>query len=402
VGRRFPGVALVVGCGVLLFAALAVAACDGNSPNLTTSLPTTLPLSTTSVASSATTSVPTSPEGLVILLTENSSQAGYYVDGWQGYNEPLFALWPDFRMMVRVAGGYKGEPPVYEEAMLTLPEVAQLRTWAAAADLSTLKDTYTLAGGFSDPLVWRLEVGNTQSAKAVTFERYPFPTDEPGYPARLKTFVDQLMNYRPPELKPFIPDRINVLVVERAPIKGKTSTLPPEFDPNNMEVASRSVEEVQYQAVFSGEEAAKIRALLDAGQFFYNTERRSYYVYYLPLIELPQPSPPTDWLGTTSTATLPASEPSFHRELSGTGYYTVMVHTVPEGDAKVMEVLVWVDPGKETRATYDIIYDQAIALAKKYGIADSTGGRLRVVLFDAAPGQFIGESIIESRDFSIS
>jgi hypothetical protein len=75
------------------------------------------------------------------------------------------------------------------------------------------------------------------------------------------------------------------------------------------------------------------------------------------------------------------------------------VHTVPEGDTKVMEVLVWVDPGKETRATYEVIYDQAIALAKKYGIAHSTGGRPRVVLFDAAPGQFIGESIIESRDF---
>ncbi len=209
--------------------------------------------------------------------------------------------------------------------MLTFPEVAQLRTWAAAADLSTLKDTYTLAGGFSDPLVWRLEVGNTQSAKAVTFERYPFPTDEPGYPARLKTFVDQLMSYRPPELKPFVPDRIYVLVVERAPIKGKTSTLPPEFDPNNMEVASRSVEEVRYQAVYSGEEAAKIRALLDAGQFFYNTERRSYYVYYLPLIELPMPSPSQDWLGTTSstTATTVAVNlgpvNSFVRELSGDG-----------------------------------------------------------------------------------
>lgn len=187
---------LVAAAGLLL-SALLVVACT-STPSKSSTPPTSLPLSTTSVASSTTTSVPASPEGLVILLTENSSQAGYYVDGWQGYNEPLFALWPDFRMMVRVAGGYKGEPPVYEEAMLTFPEVAQLRTWAAAADLSTLKDTYTLAGGFSDPLVWRLEVGNTQSAKAVTFERYPFPTDEPGYPARLKTFVDQLMNYRPP------------------------------------------------------------------------------------------------------------------------------------------------------------------------------------------------------------
>jgi hypothetical protein len=109
-----------------------------------------------------------------------------------------------------------------------------------------------------------------------------------------------------------------------------------------------------------------------------------------------------DWMPTNSTATLPASEPSFHRGLSGAGYYTVMVHTVPEGGTKVMEVWVWVDPGKETRATYDVIYDHAVALAKKYGIADSTGGRLRVVLIDAAPGQLICESIIESRDFDLT
>ena len=96
-----------------------------------------------------------------------------------------------------------------------------------------------------------------------------------------------------------------------------------------------------------------------------------------------------------------ASEPSFHRELSGPGYETSMVHTVPEGDMKVMEVWVWVDPGKQTQATYDVIYDHAIALAKKYGIADSTGGRLRVMLFDAAPGEFIYDHIVESRDFSL-
>jgi len=109
-----------------------------------------------------------------------------------------------------------------------------------------------------------------------------------------------------------------------------------------------------------------------------------------------------DWMGTSSTATLPASEPSFHRELSGAGYYTVLVHTVPEGDTPVMEVWVWVDPGKQTRATYDAIYDHAIALAKKYGIADSTRGRLRIVLFDAAPGQPIYDHILESRDFSLA
>lgn len=121
-----------------------------------------------------------------------------------------------------------------------------------------------------------------------------------------------------------------------------------------------------------------------------------------------------DWLGTTSTATLPASEPAFHQELSGAGYYCTMVHTVPQGaqgwtppgklgpsNTAIMEVLVWVDPATETRATYDLIYNHAITMAKKHGIADSTGGRLRVVLFDAASGEFIGEHIVESRDFDL-
>jgi hypothetical protein len=58
-------------------------------------------------------------------------------------------------------------------------------------------------------------------------------------------------------------------------------------------------------------------------------------------------SAPDDWLGTTSTATLPATEPSFHQ------------------------------------ATYDVIYEKAIALAKKYG-------------------EFIHESIVDSEDFFIS
>ncbi len=94
-----------------------------------------------------------------------------------------------------------------------------------------------------------------------------------------------------------------------------------------------------------------------------------------------------DWMTTSSTAPLPAQEPAFERELAGAGYHIGMVQTVPEGDTKVMEVWVWVDPGKETQATFNATYDHAVALAKKYGIADSTGGRLSVVLYDAAPGQ---------------
>ena len=109
-----------------------------------------------------------------------------------------------------------------------------------------------------------------------------------------------------------------------------------------------------------------------------------------------------DWMPTSSTATLPASYPSFQRELSGAGYHLGMVQTVPDGDTKVMEVWVWVDPAKETRATFDAIFDHAVALAKKYGIADSTGGRLKVVLFDAAPEQLIRDHILEPRDFFLA
>jgi hypothetical protein len=109
-----------------------------------------------------------------------------------------------------------------------------------------------------------------------------------------------------------------------------------------------------------------------------------------------------DWMPTSSTATLPASYPSFRRELSGAGYHLGMVQTVPDGDTKVMEVWVWVDPAKETQAAFDAVFDHAVALAKKYGIADSMGGRLKVVLFDAAPGQLIHDHIIESRDFSLA
>jgi hypothetical protein len=84
----------------------------------------------------------------------------------------------------------------------------------------------------------------------------------------------------------------------------------------------------------------------------------------------------SDWMVTSSIATLPAQEPSFEWELSGASYHMAWVHTVPQGDTTVMEVWVWVDPGKETQATYDVIYDHTTASGKKHGIANSAGARL--------------------------
>ena len=343
--------------------------------SVTTSVPTSLPSGTTSVASSTTT---TTTGNLVILLTEVSSQPGYY-NRWQGAApEPLFALWADGSMRVRVAGGYAATPPVYEEAMLTAPEVEQLRGWAAEADLSTLAHTYPLpakAGGVTDLSVWRLEVGDGQTASTVTFEKFPYPADEASYPARLRTFVDQLMSYRPPEQRAFVPELIDVLVVERAPIKATTSALPPEFDPKNMGVQFRSVEEVRYTAVYDGEEAARVRARLDAGQYFYNTERRSYYVYYMPLVEWPMPSPPP-FLGTTSTATavVPSSESKgppatrFVAELRASGLTVVTDYGLEDAQGSLtLVVVIQAGPTEHSLADYQRIYDQVATVAARHG-----------------------------------
>jgi len=71
--------------------------------------------------------------------------------------------------------------------------------------------------------------------------------------------------------------------------------------------------------------------------------------------------------------------------------------TVQEGDTMIRVVGIRVAPREEGR-TYDDIYSRATTLAKKYGIADSSGGRLRVVLVEATAEQ----KIIESRDFDLT
>jgi hypothetical protein len=105
---------------------------------------------------------------------------------------------------------------------------------------------------------------------------------------------------------------------------------------------------------------------------------------------------------TTSPTTLFPSQQAFVQELSGEGYQAAIVFTEPGGSGRVLTVWIVVDPNEATPATSDIIFDHAVALAKDYGAADSTGGWLRVELSDAPPGEFIEDQIFESRDFDLS
>lgn len=109
-----------------------------------------------------------------------------------------------------------------------------------------------------------------------------------------------------------------------------------------------------------------------------------------------------DVFGPTTTTTIFPSQRSFVQELSGDGYRYPIVFTKQEGDTRVLLVWVPVDLGKANRATNDAIFDHALALAKKYGAADSTGGRLRVGLIDYRSGGSADDNIFESRDFDLS
>jgi hypothetical protein len=48
-----------------------------------------------------------------------------------------------------------------------------------------------------------------------------------------------------------------------------------------------------------------------------------------------------------------------------------------------------------------ISWYQAVALAEKYGAAESTEGRLKVELFDPTTGGSVKDLIFESRDFDL-
>ena len=104
------------------------------------------------------------------------------------------------------------------------------------------------------------------------------------------------------------------------------------------------------------------------------------------------------WETTSTLFSSPPSTLPFVRELFGEGYDALGLDTVQEGDTIIQVVRVLVDPGRETQATYDAIYEHAIVLAKKYGIADATGGRLRVLLLEAS----LERKVLGSRDFSVS
>ena len=104
---------------------------------------------------------------------------------------------------------------------------------------------------------------------------------------------------------------------------------------------------------------------------------------------------------TTSTTLLFPQQPSFMQELSGEGYRVGIVFKDQEAAATFTKVWVLVDPDNATRATNEAIFAHALALAEEYGAADATGGRLRVELSDAPPGEFIKDYIIESRDFDL-
>jgi 3'-phosphoadenosine 5'-phosphosulfate sulfotransferase (PAPS reductase)/FAD synthetase len=94
-------------------------------------------------------------------------------------------------------------------------------------------------------------------------------------------------------------------------------------------------------------------------------------------------------------------ELTFMKELAGSGYHTAIVFTDYEGGKKLTVVWVMVDNANSARATNNVIFDQAVELAKKYGAAESSEGRLRVELSDAPPGELIKDHIIESRDYNI-
>jgi len=115
----------------------------------------------------------------------------------------------------------------------------------------------------------------------------------------------------------------------------------------------------------------------------------------------PATSPAGGFPFTTSTTLLFPLEKLFKQELSGDGYQTAMVSVDHREGAISTVVWVAVDVTNARRATNDVIFDQAVALAEKYGAADSTDGRLKVELFDATQGGSIGDLAFESRGFDL-
>lgn len=107
---------------------------------------------------------------------------------------------------------------------------------------------------------------------------------------------------------------------------------------------------------------------------------------------------------TTSSTLLFPSEQAFKRELSGDGYRTTIVFVDQREGVIFTMVWVAVDLNNASRPTDDVIFDQAVAVAAKYGTANATDGRLKVELYDAsgaAGAGLIRDHIFESRDFDL-
>lgn len=233
---------------------------------------------------------------LVILLAEASAMASTCHITWPEYQMPLFALWPDGCVLVLEKGGSGAGAPVYLEAQLDRQQIDTLRGWIEDADVSSLADFYPQPQTgdtrimISDATELRLRVRDGRARADVTFA-LGYPVDDMRLPARLDTFDKQLRTYRPPNAHTFIHDSIEVVVRElaRTGVKNRYHPLPAEFSLDGMTEIFGSVEEVHYSTTFRGAAAARIAARINAGEWLYQDDRRSYRIVYRPLLDWPEP-----------------------------------------------------------------------------------------------------------------
>jgi hypothetical protein len=232
--------------------------------------------------------------GTTVLLTEVHSQASYYNQNWYGYEQPIFALWPNGRMLVREKGGY-ASPPAYLEVQLTGQQTSEVALWLEQARLSSLAASYPHLGPtqmtMSDATEWRLRAQKGNERTDVSFE-LGYPVGDDTFPAALDTLVKRLESSRPEGAHPFVSDRIEVYITKRSR-KTASATgyfpLPTEFDLEAMEVVSRNEDGVRYRAHYSGKQAELVAARIDAGEWLYVDAEHSYWLQYRPLLDWPSP-----------------------------------------------------------------------------------------------------------------
>lgn len=277
---------------VFLVVAVIVAAALGcGTPDKQSSVSSTLTAPT--VVSSTPLVDLVGSDDFVVLLSEVRSMANYYYPIWSDYEDPLFALWPDGRVMVRESGGYSS-PAVFAQDELGKDEIQEIRSWIGEARLDDLAALYPLPRRSGEMMItdlplWRLQLRDGDIKREITFEP-GYPPSDRSYPAALKTLVEQLTNYRPQGARPFVPTNIDVIVEERAPITAEGYyPLPKEYDLSQMQEILRTVDNVLYERGFQGEAAAAIIKRIDAGERLYVGESRSYWVRYRPVVDWPEP-----------------------------------------------------------------------------------------------------------------